>query len=398
LQKETKKPRAPIAIISILIAALIAVTGCSAKLPIIATDAKHSLTLDADGKLYATGQNDKGQLGLVGIKYRHTFALIESLENKNIVAVAVGAQHSLALSADGKVYATGRNDSGQLGLGESGLGDKFNRNTFTPAQSLEGKKIVAIAAGQFCSLALDELGKIYGTGRNLGQLGLGHYGALDTFTPARSLENKKIVAIAADNEHSLALDDEGKTYATGWNRDGQLGLGDTKNRNTFTLVESLGGRKIVAITGGFAHSLALDSDGKVYAAGWNKYGQLGLSDETSRSAFTLVSSLADKKIVAIAASYQHSLAIDNNGAVYATGWNDFGQLGLGDKFNRNTFTRVSSLEGKKIVAIAAGAIHFFVVDSEGNIYATGDNEYDQLGLGGSSDEKTFKPVVLPDQN
>jgi alpha-tubulin suppressor-like RCC1 family protein len=147
--------------------------------------------------------------------------------------IAMGFAHSFVIDSDGKVYATGRNNYGQLGLG-----DNTDRNVFTPVVSLEGKKIVALAAGGDHSLALDESGK-------------------------------KIVALAEGGDHSLALDIDGKLYATGSNRYGQFGFGDKTDRNVFTVVSELSDKKIVAIAAGSYHSLAVDENGKLYAAGNN---------------------------------------------------------------------------------------------------------------------------------
>ncbi|MDR2152003.1 MAG: hypothetical protein LBO72_04195 [Helicobacteraceae bacterium] len=360
--------------------------------PAIAAGRSHTLALDTEGKVYATGANSKGQLGLGDKDNRDGFTPISSLESKKIVAIAAGRFYSLALDADGKVYGTGENDVGQLGLG-----DKDNRDSFTLVSSLEGQKIVAIAAGRFYSLALDADGKVYGTGENdVGQLGLGDKDNRDGFTLVSSLEGKKIVAIAAGESHSLVLSKEGKVYAAGYNYFGQLGFRNNANRKTWTLVSSLSDKNITAIEAQFWYSLALDTDGKVYAAGANYRGQLGLGDKTDRDRFALVKTLEGKKIVAIAAGDFHSLALNENGKLYATGWNREGQLGLvGD--NRNAFELVSSQKNKKIVAIAAGEYHSFAIDENGKLYAAGSNFSGQLGLGDKADRNVFTPVILSDR-
>ncbi|MDR2638700.1 MAG: hypothetical protein LBC09_02550, partial [Helicobacteraceae bacterium] len=250
------------------------------------------------------------------------------------IAIAAETSKSLALDSDGKVYAAGWNEYGQLGLG-----DNIDRNAFTEVAALKGKKIIAIAAGHRHSLALDSDGKVYATGDNEdGELGLGDKINRDRFTEVSSLKGKKIIAIEAGSFASFALDSDGKVYAIGYNTHGQLGLGDTNYRDRFTEVLSLSGKKIIAIAAETSKSLALDSDGKVYAAGWNKYGQLGLGDNIDRNAFTEVAALKGKRIIAIAAGWRHSLALDSGGKVYATGENEESRLGLGDKINRNEFT------------------------------------------------------------
>ncbi|MDR2153294.1 MAG: hypothetical protein LBO72_10795 [Helicobacteraceae bacterium] len=383
------------------------------KPPIVAMGYDHSFVAGSDGKLYASGFNEYGQLGLGDKTDRNVFTPVAALEGKKIVEIATSITHSLALDANGKVYATGANGGGQLGLG-----DNDNRVAFTLVTSLEGKKIVAVAAGESIeagrpySLALDELGRLYATGENdFGQLGFGDDKFRNNFELVSSLEGKKIVAISAGGDYSLALSHEGKLYATGSNEFGQLGLGDYDRRVAFTLAKSLEGKKIVAIAAGGAHSLALDNEGKLYATGWNDSGQLGFGGANGRNVWRLVSALRDKNIIAIATGELFSLALGDDGKIYAMGDDYDGKLyvmgdnygaqpKIDDKERRQGFA-VLSLEGKKIVAMAAWygnfAPCFLALTSDGKIYAAGYNRRGQLGLGDNARRAVFTPVPLPNR-
>jgi uncharacterized protein YjdB len=200
-----------------------------------------------------------------------------------------------------------------------------------------------------------------------------------------------ITQIAAGGSHSLALDSRGKLWATGYNNYGQLGFGDSSDRKKFTRKTSLDNKNIIAIAAGDYHSLALDNQGKVYAAGYNFYGQLGLVDSTDRSSFTEVTAnLADKNITQIMAGYYHTLALDNQGKVYSTGYNNYGQLGLVDSTDRSSFTEVTTnLTGKTITQIAAGSSHSLALDNQGKVYSTGYNWVGQLGLDDKSNRSSF---------
>jgi alpha-tubulin suppressor-like RCC1 family protein len=369
----------------------------------IAAGGYHSFAIADDGKVYATGDNGRYQLGLGDKINRYTFTPVPLLEGKNIVAIAAGLDHSLALSTDGKVYATGRNDHGQLGLG-----NEVNQSVFIPVTLLSDKNITAIAAGGYHSIALDSDGKVYAAGRNVyGELGLGNSGDetnRNTFELVASLNGKNITAISAGYCSSRALDSDGKVYAAGHNYLCQLGLleggcgwnavVDVFTRPTSGLTDS---ENIVAIAAGDDHSLALDSDGKVYAVGGSEFGQLGLnSDWAIKFPFELAISLNGKNITAIAAGALHSLALDSDGKVYATGQNG-GKLGLGDVTLRKAFTHVTLLNGKNIVAIAAGNVHSLALDSDGKVYATGVNGSGQLGLIDNANRNTFTPTVFNEQ-
>jgi alpha-tubulin suppressor-like RCC1 family protein len=355
--------------------------------PIVAANGALSLALDRNGKVYAAGENNSGQLGLGDKENRDAFTEVADLSDKDIAAIATGGLHSLALDRAGRLYATGVNTHGQLGFiyAES-------RKRFAKVPFLGG--VTAIAAGGSHSFAIAS-GKVYAAGWNYGQLGVGEKGDPWKFTEIKSLSAKEIVAIAAGAFHTLALGANGKVYATGANRDGRLGFDDNANRETFELVASLEG--ITVIAAGNFHSLALSSEGKLYASGYNKFGQLGVGDNDDRWKFAEVKPLEGAKIVAIAAGFDHSLALDENGKVYATGDNGFGELGLGDTRKRNVWTLVGSLSDKKIVAIAAGAVHSLAFDASGKLYAAGNNSEGQLGLSGADERNVFTPVPLPDR-
>jgi alpha-tubulin suppressor-like RCC1 family protein len=255
-----------------------------------------------------------------------------------------------------------------VGCGESG-GESGNKNeknehqndVVQPAalclENPSSNKIVAIAPAVRDTIALDSTGNIYHSG-------LRFY----PYTP--SIKGVTIKSIAALSEGDyLALDSEGKVYVP-------------KGNGALIPVTSLKDKTITAIYANYGRTaFAIDSEGKVYAFGYNNEGQLGLSDHGNGlennvyDVFTLVSSLEGKKIKAIAAGVEHTLALDSEGKVYATGNNAVGQLGLGDSGYKylDVFTLVPSLAGKKIKAIAAGGGHSLALDSEGRVYATGHN-------------------------
>ncbi|MDR2100676.1 MAG: hypothetical protein LBP40_07625, partial [Campylobacteraceae bacterium] len=155
----------------------------------------------------------------------------------------------------------------------------------------------------------------------------------------------KIVAVSAGNAHSLAISDNGTVYATGYNLYGRLGDGTTTQRTSFVPITSLSGVKIVAVSAGNAHSLAISDNGTVYATGYNYYGRLGLglSNTANVYTFTEVSSLNDKNITAISAGNEHSLAISDESVVYATGYNYYGRLGQNGTTDKNIFEFSASL-------------------------------------------------------
>jgi hypothetical protein len=120
-------------------------------------------------------------------------------------------------------------------------------------------------------------------------------------------------------------------------------LGDTVNKNVPTLITSgIGSLNVVAVSAGQSHSLFLTSTGAVYATGFNGWGGLGLGNITQRNVPTLITSgIGSLNVVAVSAGQYHSLFITSAGAVYATGENGYGQLGLGDTSQRTVPTLMS---------------------------------------------------------
>ena len=198
---------------------------------------------------------------------------------------------------------------------------------------------------------------------------------IDITSEANLFEGKTISQISAGSDHSLALDSEGQIYAWGYNYYGQLGNGDTTDSNTPVKVDTSGvlaGKTITQISAGSDHSLALDSEGQIYAWGYNYYGQLGNGDTTDSNTPVKVDTsgvLAGKTITQISAGFFHSLALDSEGQIYAWGANYNGQLGNGTTITSNTpvQTNFSNMLDRSITSIKFGdveAISFNVIDGK----------------------------------
>ena len=186
-----------------------------------------------------------------------------------------------------------------------------------------------------------------------------------------------LIALATGDYHSLALKSDGTVWAWGYNYYGQLGDGSTTSSTTPVQVSGLSG--VIALAGGYSHSLALKSDGTVWAWGSNYSGQLGDGSTTSSTTPVQVSNLDG--VVALAAGSYHSLALKSYDTVWAWGYNYYGQLGDGSTDsstgNRSTPVQVSGLRG--VIALAGGGYHSLALKSDGTVWAWGRNYHSQLG-------------------
>lgn len=182
--------------------------------------------------------------------------------------------------------------------------------------------------------------------------------------------------VAAGAAHSLAIDPAGVVWAWGQNLTGQLGTGDQSPRRIPALVAGLTGT-FVAVSAGTGHSLALRDDGLVFAWGLNLEGQLGIGNNVTRLTPVQVTALTD--VIAIAAGGGHSLAAKSDGSVWAFGGNLLGQIGDGSASSRRTPVPVTTIAD--IVAVEAGLTHSLALRDDGTVFAWGGNLGGQLGDG-----------------
>ncbi|WP_375759488.1 Ig-like domain-containing protein [Corallococcus exercitus] len=143
------------------------------------------------------------------------------------------------------------------------------------------------------------------------------------------------------------------------------------------------------LAAGDHHTLALKQDGTVWAWGSNVSGQLGDGAATSRLTPVQVPGLAS--VAALTAGGAHTLALKQDGTVWAWGSNGSGQLGDGTTTNRLTPVQVQGLTG--VAALSAGAYHTLALKQDGTVWAWGSNGYGQLGNGTTADQPT--PVQVP---
>ncbi len=226
----------------------------------IAAGSWHSLALAGDGTVLAWGDNENGQLGN-GTTGLHHITPVQVVGLSNIVAIAGGQSHSLAVAGDGTAWAWGDNSYGQLG-------DGTTNNSSIPVPVVGLSNLVAIAGGAYNTFALANDGTVWAWGGLLGN-GTTNYSSI----PVQVVGLSNIVAIAGGVTHSLALANDGTVWAWGGNAFGQLGNGTTTT--SLIPVQVVGLSNIVAIAEGVSHSLALANDDTVWAWGLNRYGQLG---------------------------------------------------------------------------------------------------------------------------
>jgi len=300
-----------------------------------------------------------------------SFVIIE--DKGNIVHVTGHQSFSMILKSDGTLWGTGNNYYGCLGLG-----DETRRYVFTQEIGTDNDwKVIGCGAGHTMTIKLD--GTLWATGRNIsGQLGLGDYNDRNIFTKVGNDNDWKY--IICGESHSMAIKSDGTLWGAGRNYEGQLGLGQTDNYyNTFIQIGT--DTDWVQVACGDYYSMAIKSDGTLWGTGNNDQGQLGLGDNTDRNIFTKIG--IDTDWVQFDCKSQTSVAIKSNGTLWSTGNNYWGQLGLGDEgptTYRNIFTQEIGLDNDW-KEISCGAIHTIAIKTDGTVWGTGSNDQGEMGWG-----------------
>ncbi len=298
----------------------------------------------------------------------------------NAVQVDAGHRHSLAVISGGSVVGWGINTGGELGLAI--LSPAGLVGPATPV-GLGGVSVIAVEAGDGSSLALSAQGQVWAWGNNsFGVIGNGAVGPPVPF-PFQIPNLNGIIAISTLQRHALALDSQGQVWA--W---GAGALGGMTIVTPPVVVPGIS--QATAVSAGGEHSLALTAAGTVLAWGDNTYGQLGGPPPTTPTPGnpTLRTVAGLPFIVAISAGTRHSLALAADGTVWVWGRNQFGQLGVGDATDRPTPMQIPGLSN--VVAIAGGGFfeggYSLILQGDGTTRSCGRNYFGALGHGNGARE------------
>ncbi|XP_077921327.1 X-linked retinitis pigmentosa GTPase regulator isoform X5 [Halichoerus grypus] len=235
--------------------------------------------------------------------------------------------------------------------------------------------------------------KLYMFGsNNWGQLGLGSKSTVNKPTCVKALKPEKVKFAACGRNHTLVSTEGGKVYAAGGNNEGQLGLGDTDERNSFHLISFFTSqRKIKQLSAGSNTSAALTEDGELFMWGDNSEGQIGLKNITNVCVPQQVT--VGKPISWISCGYYHSAFVTTEGELYTFGEPECGKLGLPNQLlvNHKMPQPVPGIP-EKVVQVACGGGHTVVL-TEKAVYTFGLGQFGQLGLGTFRFESSVPKVI-----
>ena len=446
----------------------------------VAVGGEHTLLLLEDGSVYGCGSNTNGQLGLgdsVAGTTGMTATKIEGLSE--VSSVSAGHSHSLFMAADG-IYLSGSNEYGQMCVDNNG------ENVLSPkALEVEERVVIAFEAIKESSFILYEDGSVNSCGRNdFGQLGDGTNNDQFTTTSKTTDTIVRLLGVGPSAQSVFFVTSDEVVLGTGLNDRGQLGVGDTDNRNiptqvkfdsqvsidqlyvseihsvaigttlgslSPTLAPSVGtssptrtgrnmyvwgapdsfgeadpediliplvtGDNAIDVSGGSKYTVIVLNDGTALSSGYidsldNYQGHLGRDEQDvvqGVNEMMPISFVYDSTNLAITEAPQfdkvfagvenqpgygviHTVLLDAQGRVWATGSNKNGQLCLGENITMVTIPEAIPIEGK-VIDVAIGGAHTLLLLDDGSVYGCGSNAVGQLGLG-TTLEKVSVPTII----
>ncbi|KAH7283143.1 hypothetical protein KP509_35G063600 [Ceratopteris richardii] len=307
---------------------------------------RNSLAICDDGRLFTWGWNQRGTLGHApGSKSECIPSQVKALENVKIVQAAIGGWHCLAVDMNGCAYAWGGNEYGQCAEPPEQKADTkvFRRDVVIPRQCTPHLRVRQVAAGGTHSLVCTESGQVWTWGQPWPP---GDIKQISTPVRVQGLENVKLIAVGAF--HNLALLELGEVWAWGNNEYGQLGTGDTQPRALPIAVEGLSGLVMVDIAAGGWHSMSLTTNGEVYAWGRGEHGRLGFGDDkSSKMVPQKIEQLSGEKIIQVSCGGTHSVALSEKGDMFSFGRADHGRLGYATAVTTGDAVRVPVIVAHK---------------------------------------------------
>jgi alpha-tubulin suppressor-like RCC1 family protein len=331
----------------------------------------HSLAIKSDSSLWVWGNNSNGQLAnsAVGndVLLPNKLSIISGLKD-----AAGGYQHSVAVKNNGTVWTWGYN-------GEGELGDGTIIQRTSPVQVAALNSVTNVAAGYYHTMAIKNDGTLWSWGKNnYGQLG--NNTLFNSVTPVQVSGLSGVIDVCPGEEFTVALKSDGTVWSWGRGIEGQLGDGTVSQKIVPVRVSC--GVNAVAIAAGRQHALLLRSDGTVWAWGQNTYGQVGngiFTPSGGSPQFIPAQVINLSNVIAIAAGEYHSMAIKNDGTIWAWGYNIEGQAGNEINSNSPLPVQVAGLGGA--TAIAAGTHNLAITPlEESSVYwSWGNNTHGQIG-------------------
>ncbi len=353
----------------------------------VSAGTEFTMALKSDGTLWAWGANNYGQLGATTPS--SSTVPIQVGTDSDWKDVVCGSFHILALKTDSTLWSWGFNASGQLGLGNT-------TNVSAPQQIGTDHDWAQIDCGTIHSGAIKTNGTLWMWGYNLyGQVG--NASNSDALSPVQIGTSNTWKKISLGGIHSLGIIEQAAQnviYSWGYNLSGQLGIGNNTDMNVPTPL-SLPINQVFnwkTISAGFQFSTAITQDGTAWTWGFNGNGQLGQGDTQDRNVPTQLGTLTNWNQITAGSSFAYGTLTDATS--FSWGFNGLGALSIGTTQSQNMpYPLTVSSTNINSIALAEGApsgnqlygMHAIAISSDSlGLCTVGANYTGQLGIGTTS--------------
>ena len=335
----------------------------------------HSIAVRSDGTIWVWGNNARGQVGDGSVFSSHSPMRLGTENWQHISASLQASAHNVAVRADGSLWTWGANFNNRLGDGTL-----YER--WSPVQIQPPANWKQISAGDNHTVAIRTNGELWAWGLNTnGQLG--NDSTIAETTPVRIGTRTDWAQVSAGGTHTVAICTDGKLWAWGNQANGRLGNGQTAAGNQTTPlqikiqidnIEVETGWKYVSV--GLTHTMAIRTDGSLWAWGEGGGGRLGLGDTNNRSIPTRIGT--DNNWEYVSAGSAHTMAIRSNGELWAWGLQGNGRLG-NDVTTGNQTTPIQIGTDTNWAQVSAGETHTLAIREDGSLWAWGNQVNGRLG-------------------
>ncbi|MCY3854235.1 MAG: hypothetical protein OXF77_03060, partial [Thaumarchaeota archaeon] len=389
----------------------------------ISTRFYHFFHILDTGEVMGCGRGSNGEIGREEYGFNgHQDRLVPvkitgNYNGRNAIKVSSGSITAVILNT-GEVMATGRNSSGELGLGDdyNAYSKIYKLTSLAHSGNYNGRNATAVSAGYKYMCVLLDTGEVMACGyNNQGQLGIGSYGenqnSLVPMQHSGNYDGTNAVAISASQYHTVVLLKSGEVMACGSDEFGKLGAPWIESIDSSTYINPTlismnisppyNGSNAIAIATSTYHTHILLNTGVIMTCGKDEYNKFGRVNgpldggthllapmDTSSNG---VPSPYQGNAVAITCGNHHLAALLSDNSVVTVGAGNDGTLGNGEPGTSQTphvipnhVSTTSIYNGKNAIAIASGTKSLYILTEKGEIVACGDNAYNHLGINTTS--------------
>ena len=350
----------------------------------------HTCGIRTGGTLWCWGWNSDGQLGIGGHTDQDLPRQVTTPAAGGWASVTAGGYYTCATRTGGTLWCWGDGYSGQLGIGNNSSQD-VPQQVATPAAG--GWASVNADYAHTCATRTNRTLWCWGYNGE-GELGIGSHVSQDRPRQVTSPAPGGWASVTAGYIHTCATRSNGTLWCWGWNGSGELGIGshDLQDRPRQVTIPAAG--EWASVTADDFHTCAARTGGTLWCWGDNYYGQLGIGNHTSQDRPRQVTIPAPAGWATVTAGSDHTCATRAGGTLWCWGYNDEGDLGIGNYISQDLPQVVTTPAARGWASVTAGfGGHTCATRTGGTLWCWGDNYYGQLGIGNRTGQDRPRQVT-----